>query len=87
MSSMEGFSPGSHSGELTPQAAAQEEPKRRGGGDKEHLIPWVLIPITGLTLSICPSSIHPFVSLYVCLPVRRVEVWLSVSIAHQVRLS
>ena len=52
VSSMEGFSPGSHTGELTPQAAAQEEEEkeRRGGGDKEHLIPWVLIPITGQTL-------------------------------------
>ncbi|XP_030231723.1 protein TASOR isoform X1 [Gadus morhua] len=50
VSSMEGFSPGSHTGELTPQAAAQEEEEkeRRGGGDKEHLIPWVLIPITGV---------------------------------------
>ncbi|CAL8338366.1 unnamed protein product [Lota lota] len=48
VSSMEGFSPGSHSGESTPQGGAQEEQERRGGGDKEHLIPWVLIPITGV---------------------------------------
>ncbi|XP_029947947.1 protein TASOR isoform X2 [Salarias fasciatus] len=52
VSSSEGFSPGSHSGEMNHAPAAG---RGRGPGKKAHvyeeseeLIPWILIPITGL---------------------------------------
>ncbi|XP_038553930.1 uncharacterized protein tasora isoform X3 [Micropterus salmoides] len=54
VSSLEGFSPSSHSGELNHQGAAGRGGglERREGGfeeeDDEWEIPWVLIPITGL---------------------------------------
>ncbi|XP_078139750.1 protein TASOR-like [Centroberyx gerrardi] len=58
ISSLEGFSPGSHSGEPAPRGAATGGGGgggalgRTAGGDEEEEgegeIPWVLIPITGL---------------------------------------
>ena len=64
VSSLEGFSPGSHSGEMNHHGAAG----RGGGGgglgrraaeyeeeEEQWAIPWVLIPITGL--SVCPGRL------------------------------
>lgn len=59
MSSLEGFSPSSHSGETNHHGAAwggRGGLGRRTGGHEEEEeeqweIPWVLIPITGLCVS------------------------------------
>lgn len=59
MSSLEGFSPSSHSGETNHHGAARGGGRgglgRRAGGygeeeEEEWQIPWVLIPITGLSV-------------------------------------
>ncbi|XP_029908234.1 protein TASOR isoform X2 [Myripristis murdjan] len=57
VSSLEGFSPSSHSGDSAPQGPAVREGgslKRRAGDEEDDVeeggeIPWVLIPITGLS--------------------------------------
>ncbi len=63
MSSLEGFSPSSHSGEMNHHGAAGRGGGglgRRAGGfeeeEEEGEIPWVLIPITGLPA--CPVRIY-----------------------------
>ncbi|XP_058486894.1 protein TASOR isoform X2 [Solea solea] len=58
VSSLEGFSPSSHSGEMNLHRAAGGRGGRGAGGyedEEEWEIPWVLIPITGL----CSKRLSP----------------------------
>lgn len=80
VSSLEGFSPSSHSGETNHHRGWQGS---RGGGCEEEAeegaIPWVLIPITGVCQDVChvwslPQT-SPACSQDTTGPRRRGAVW------------